>query len=46
MFTIEVRKDWNSDWTLWDTATTRNEANEKAVIALQDNVDVYIEEVR
>ena len=46
MFTIEVRKDWNSDWTLCGTATTRNEANEKAVIALQDNVDVYIEEIR
>lgn len=46
MFTIEVRKDWHSDWTLWGTATTRNEANEKAIIALQDNVDVFIEEVK
>ena len=46
MFTVEVRKDWNSDWTLWGTATTRNEANEKAKIALQDNVDVFIEEVK
>ena len=45
MFTVEVKKDWNSDWTLWGTYRTRNESNEKAMIALQDNVDVYIEEV-
>ena len=46
MFTVEVKKDWYSDWTLWGTFRTRDEANEKAMIALQDNVDVYIEEVK
>ncbi len=46
MFIVEVRKDWNSDWTLWGTFSTRDEANEKAMIALQDNVDVFIEEVK
>lgn len=46
MFTVEVKKDWTSNWTLWGTYSTRKEANEKAFIALEDNVDVFIEEIK
>ena len=45
MFRVEVKKDWNSEWTFWGEYSSRNEANEKAEIALEDNVDVFIEEV-
>jgi len=46
MFTVEVRKDWHSDWELWGTYSTRNEANEMAIIALEENVDVFVEEIK
>lgn len=45
MFTVEVKRDWDSDWALWGTYRTRNEANEKARLALLDNVDVFVSEV-
>lgn len=45
MFTVEIKRDWDSEWELWGTYRTENEANEKALIALVDNVDVYVEEV-
>lgn len=46
MFKVEVRKDWHSDWELWGTYSTRNEANEMAIIALEENVDVFVEEIK
>jgi hypothetical protein len=45
MFRVEVKKEWNSEWEFWGAYPTRNEANEKAQIALEDNVDVFIEEI-
>lgn len=46
MFTVEVRKNWDSEWELWGTYATRNEANEMAIIALEENVDVFVEEIK
>lgn len=46
MFTIEVKKTWDSEWELWGIYPTRNEANEKAKIALEDNADVFVDKVR
>lgn len=46
MFKVEVRKNWNSEWELWGTYSTRNEANEMAIIALEENVDVFVEEIK
>jgi hypothetical protein len=47
MYQVEVRKDWESDWTLRGcNYPTRNEANEKAQIALDEgNVDVFVSEM-
>ena len=46
MFTVEIKKDWNSEWELWGTYPTRDEANQKAQIALEDNADVFVDEVK
>lgn len=46
MFTVEVKKTWDSEWELWGAYPTRNEANEKAQIALEDNVDVFVGEAK
>lgn len=46
MFTVEIKKDWSSEWELWGTYPTRDEANEKAQIALEDNADVFVDEVK
>lgn len=46
MFTVEVKKTWDSEWELWGTYPSRNEANEKAQIALEDNVDVFVDEAK
>lgn len=47
MYQVEVRRDWDSDWTLWGcNYPTRDEANEKAQIALDEgNVDVFVSEM-
>ena len=45
MFRVEVKKDWSSEWEFWGAYPTRNEANEKAKIALEDNVEVFIKKI-